>query len=191
MTITTLILGAGSLFSIGMAYFGAKLRYGRAYGLVAGYNTASEEEKKEYDIEGLADHLGSGLMTMAVLLLAGTVTTVLGSMVWSLICIGLFVLVAFLVVVGGRKFLPNAAKLGEHRLLKAIVSERTFEKLRAGTKEWLLECPCGYKSDLWEEGGVRGGGLGEPRQWMRCRGCERARWLKVRRKTELEKKSVA
>ena len=39
------------------------------YGLIAGYNLSPDHIKKQYDIEGLAKHVGQGLMTLAVLLI--------------------------------------------------------------------------------------------------------------------------
>ena len=46
----------------------------------------------------------------------------------------------------------------EHKILKFILPKFLFEALKAGTKKWLLECRCGHKRDLWDAGGVKGGG---------------------------------
>ncbi len=39
----------------------------------------------------------------------------------------------------------------EHKFLKFILPASVFTALRAGTKKWLLECPCGHKQDLWDK----------------------------------------
>ena len=184
-------LAAASLVCFAMVFVGAKLRCGRAYGWIAGYNTASPEEKAKYDVEGLAHHLGNGLMTMGVLLLLAGISAALSFLTWCFAFIGLFVFVAFLIVVGGRKFLPNAPKPGDHRLLRALLPDRAFRAVREGTRNWLIECPCGAKADFWEKGGVRYKAVGEPRQWTGCESCGKLTWQKVRRKTEAEKKEVA
>jgi len=38
----------------------------------------------------------------------------------------------------------------EHKFLKFILPATVFEAIKAGTKKWLLECPCGEKRDLWD-----------------------------------------
>jgi hypothetical protein len=180
----------GSLFAVILYYFGFRLRYRRAYGLLAGYNTASATEKKKYDVEGLAHHVGNGLMTMAVLLVAAAISVALGSIGWCLGFMGLFVFVAILIVIGGRKFMPDPPQLGEHRFLKAIVPQRAFEAMRQGTRQWLIECKCGSKVDYWDAGGVRYKAAGEPRQLTPCAACGTVTWQKVRRKTPEEQLSV-
>ena len=186
-----LILISGGLFSLVMVCIGAKLRYSQAYGLIAGYNTASPEKKKEYDIEGLSHHLGNGLMTMGVLLALGSLFAAWDRVGWCLGIVGLFVFVAMLTVVGGRKFMPNPPQPGDHRFLRAVLSERAFEAVQNGTRQWLFECSCGHKADLWEMGGVRFKAAGEPRQWTACQGCGKITWQKVRRKTAAERERVA
>ena len=78
----------------------------------------------------------------------------------------------------------------EHRFLRFILPTRAFNTVRAGTKLWLIECPCGHKRDLWDLGGVRYKAAGEPRQLVRCPECDRNRWHKTRKKTELEKQQI-
>ena len=43
----------------------------------------------------------------------------------------------------------------EHRFLRFILPAKAFAAVRAGTKQWLAECPCGHKRDVWDSGGVR------------------------------------
>ena len=77
-----------------------------------------------------------------------------------------------------------------HRFLKIILPETLFEKIKAGTKLWLLECPCGHKRDLWNAGGLRYKAVGEKRQYLKCPECGKGTWHKVRMKTEVEKGQI-
>lgn len=75
----------------------------------------------------------------------------------------------------------------EHRFLKFILPPKAFAAVRADTKEWLAECPCGHKRDIWDSDGVRYKACGEPRRLARCPACGKATMHKTRKKTELEK----
>jgi hypothetical protein len=168
---------------------GAMLRYRKAYWMVAGYNTASPEEKAKYDIEGLGNHLGNGLMTLSVLLVPATIATLLESVVWMWVFWGLFMATTLLIIIGGQKFAPRnqhpapgRPRHGKHRFLKMILPEGAYRAIREGTRHWLIECPCGHKQDFWDAGGIRYKGAGEPRQLYPCPTCGKARWHKIRKK---------
>lgn len=71
----------------------------------------------------------------------------------------------------------------EHGFLRAILPASWFEAVRAGTRQWLIECPCGHKRDLWDAGGtasvpklpgVRQGDMAQGPQEDRGRTAERA-----------------
>jgi len=78
----------------------------------------------------------------------------------------------------------------EHRFLRFILPARAFAAVKAGTKLWLTECPCGHKRDVWDAGGVRYKAAGEPRQLARCPACGKATMHKIRKKTEEEKQTI-
>ncbi len=50
---------------------GAGIKYGKAYFLIAGYNTLPKEEKVKYDIEGVATVFRNTFFAMALGLLMG------------------------------------------------------------------------------------------------------------------------
>ena len=50
---------------------GALIKYGKLYFLIAGYNTMSKEEKKTYDIEGIATIFRNAMFGMAFILILG------------------------------------------------------------------------------------------------------------------------
>ena len=78
----------------------------------------------------------------------------------------------------------------EHRFLKFILPAKAFAAVRAGTKKWLAECPCGHKRDLWDSGGVRYKAAGEPRELGYCPGCGTSTMHKIRKKTEAEQREI-
>jgi len=78
----------------------------------------------------------------------------------------------------------------DHRFLKFILPAAAFEAVKAGTKKWLTECPCGHKRDFWDAGGVRCAGAGEPRKYIKCPECGRATWHKIRKKTDAESQQL-
>ena len=69
---------------------------GRAYSLIAGYNTASRQEKLEYDIEGLAKHLGNGLVTLGVVAILAILSVYFGMLGIAGIFTGLFLFFVFI-----------------------------------------------------------------------------------------------
>ena len=79
----------------------------------------------------------------------------------------------------------------EHRFLKFILPARAFAAIRASTKDWLAECPCGHKQDIWDSGGVRYKAAGEPKWLRRCPACGRSTLHTIRLKTEAERREMA
>jgi len=78
----------------------------------------------------------------------------------------------------------------EHRFLKLILPAKAFAAVRAGTKQWLAECPCGQKQDVWDSGGIRYKAAGEPGRLGYCPACGKSTIHKIRRKTEAEKREI-
>jgi membrane glycosyltransferase len=105
---------AGLLFGVGLsalfAIAGYLIAYRKYYGLIAGYNTASESEKREYDIEPLSRHLGDGLIVIGVPLTISSVLFWLGFDLWSTGVMGVFVFMVFILLIGTRKYLPARMK---------------------------------------------------------------------------------
>ena len=78
----------------------------------------------------------------------------------------------------------------EHRFLKFILPAKAFAAVREETKEWLVECPCGHKRDVWDSGGVRYKAAGERKQLRFCPLCGKSTMHKIRKKTETEKQEL-
>jgi hypothetical protein len=80
-----------------------------------------------------------------------------------------------------------AAARDEPRLLARMLPRGLRESLEAGTRGYLLECPCGSQRDLWEAGGVKYRGNLE-KKLARCPACGRRTWHTARRKTYSERR---
>ncbi len=74
-----------------------------------------------------------------------------------------------------------AAATGFQRFVQAILPRGFFEALEAGTRTYMLECPCGHKRDLWEAGGLKYEGT-EKRTLARCPDCGERTWHHKRKK---------
>ena len=71
-------------------------------------------------------------------------------------------------------------------LVEGFLPFSLFDALEAGTRTFALECPCGQVRDLWEAGGIKGGGNQEW-TWARCPACGERRWQHKRKKTPAER----
>jgi len=184
----------GIFISIVLAILGILINHYKYYKLIAGYNRATEEIKKQYDIQGLAEHIGNGLVTLGVLLIFSVVSHYYGFYSWFKVFFGLFIFIALVIIIGTRKFMParrnmrtSSAVDAQHPFLYWLLSSSAYKAIENGTRQWLQVCKkCGHKQDYWEAGGVRGGGIGEPVKLQLCENCQKLRMHKIRRKTESE-----
>ncbi len=187
-------LAVGFLLSLFFAVLGVLVVRYRCYGLIAGYNRAPDSVKQQYDIEGLADHVGNGLISLGVLLAISSLLVFFRLWIWSAVFFVLFLFIVMIILIGSRKFMPARRQLAalsptdaKHPFLHWLLSEQAFRAVESGTRQWLQECQsCGHKQDFWEAGGVRQGGIGEPRKLQLCGKCQTLRWQKIRRKTAQE-----
>ncbi len=188
----TLIFG-GSL-SLIFFVLGILIHKYKWYGLIAGYNHSPGHIKKQYDIEGLAKHVGQGLMTLAVLLI---ISTALFHFEWyrsfnASMCV--FVFIAIIIPLGAPKYMPEQQRLvkegsadAKHPFLRRILSTSAYKSLEKKTRFWIQVCgKCGHKQDFWEAGGVRGNGVGEPTKLQYCEHCTKLHMHKIRKKTTQE-----
>ena len=78
----------------------------------------------------------------------------------------------------------------KHRLLKFILPAKAFAAVKAGSREWLAECPCGHNRNVWDAGGVRYKAAGKPRQLAYCPACGKRTMHKIRKMTESEQRMI-
>jgi hypothetical protein len=195
MSESGIIMTVGVVIALPLLVLGRRIRYGRDYRLIAGYNRASSEEKLRYDIEGLADHLGNGLISLGVLCILIPGAWLLGWQTFASVLLGIFLLFAFITVVGGQKFLPHrqhpapgTPRGSFQRLLQRTLPARAFAAIEAGTRRWVVECKCGALQDFWDTGGIRYKAVGEQRMLMACPSCQKASWQKIRKRRPGETK---
>ena len=178
----------GAVVALPLLTLGLLIYYKRDYRLIAGYNTASPEEKAKYDIEGLADHLGGGLNTIAVCILLASVALAAGWEKTGYTFIGLFIFLSAIVVIGGQKFCPQPSgpRLSfAQRFIKFFVSAAVFASMERGTRQWQYVCSCSGTEDYWDSGGIRWKAVGNRREWSPCPNCKKTTWRSVqRRKSE-------
>jgi hypothetical protein len=48
--------------------------------------------------------------------------------------------------------------------------------LEAESRRWVMTCPCGHQTSLWEMGGIRFKAVGRPWRLGRCARCGRKFW---------------
>jgi ribosomal protein S27E len=68
------------------------------------------------------------------------------------------------------------------RLFTALVDEETAAAMEAHSRAWLVECPhCGHARSIWDLGGIRYKATGRPATYLRCPGCGKGGWHRVRK----------
>ncbi len=61
-----------NLLTAGMTLIlGLLIKYGKLYGLIAGYNTTSPDERERTDIVGLGTFIGNGMLVVTAILAGG------------------------------------------------------------------------------------------------------------------------
>jgi len=189
-----IILIAGLLLSTIFIILGILIYRYKYYNLIAGYNSAPEHKKKQHDIEGLAKHIGNGLITLGVLLILGTILLYFSLLTLFKVTFFIFLFIVFIMLIGSFKFMPYRQNLAKkspsdarHHFLYCILPTKIYKALEKGTRQWLQECRhCGHKQDFWEAGGVRHKGYGEPTKLQMCVNCKKIRCHKIRKKTNFE-----
>ncbi len=92
-----------SFIIILLFFLGVLIKYYKCYWLISGYNTASEERKKNMDIEGLGRFMGDFCFLLAGILLLGTVLNYLGFFYGFVIALGsLFIIIPVMLIKAQR-----------------------------------------------------------------------------------------
>lgn len=69
-------------------------------------------------------------------------------------------------------------------IAKHLLSDRLYESLRGESQTWVMRCPCGAETSVWDMGGVRWKAAGEPQRMGTCRTCQRSFWGQVYRQAD-------
>ena len=65
------------------------------------------------------------------------------------------------------------------RFFKAIFPKKWAASMEADSRLWMVRCPCGHATSMWELGGIRWKAYGEPRMLRKCPQCGKRTWHKV------------
>jgi hypothetical protein len=58
-------------------------------------------------------------------------------------------------------------------IARNLLSDRLFASLQAESQSWVMTCPCGAETSIWDMGGIRWKAAGQPRRMGRCGTCSR------------------
>ncbi len=170
-----------------LIFFGVLISVYDRFEYISAYEKADLEERKKFDIRGLADHVGNGLITLGILMIIALLFVYLRHLTWAMVFASLSVFIGLIIIIGAPKFMNPEIK---HPFLYRLLSKEMYESLKRKTEAWLMVCnTCGEKSDYWNHGGIRHG-VGEPTQLQYCEKCKKFRMHKVRKKSEAEKSEV-
>jgi hypothetical protein len=56
-------------------------------------------------------------------------------------------------------------------IARHFLPETAYNAIRAESQCWLMRCPCGHETSVWEMGGLRWKADGKPIRWGRCGAC--------------------
>lgn len=90
-----------------LVMLGVMVKYYKAYWLISGYNTMSQEKKKNVDVEGLAKFIGNMCFIMAGIMLIATVFFMVEKEALGGIVIALMIPVSILIIFKGQKYDGN------------------------------------------------------------------------------------
>lgn len=184
------ILAIGLLLAFGFVVLGLLIGKGRRYNLIAGYNRAPAPVKAEYDIAGLARHVGNGLITLGAQIGLSACFFFWEIMIGFALFFGLALLTTLMILIGSRRYMPAYRRLAaasppdaKHWFLHRTLPTKWYRAIEKGTRQWEQVCrTCGQVQDFWEAGGVRYKAAGEPIKLSYCEACGRGRMHKIRRK---------
>ncbi len=182
---------AALVMSLGLAVPGYMLRFRQRYDWILGYKNAPSERKSEWAIEGLARYLGSGLIALSAVALLASVASALGSRPGLMVLGCLFVYVATMLALGARQFTPAGQRErqpadAKHLMLRLLLPPPAYRAVERSSRQWIIECKCGYREDLWDAGAVHLKSKPGPKQLRYCEHCRGTTWHTTRRKADME-----
>lgn len=70
------------------------------------------------------------------------------------------------------------------KLMAKLFSKETMAAMEADSKDWIVRCPCGHETSVWELGGIRYGARSTGKRTMfRCQKCGKLKWHRFYRKS--------
>ncbi|MBX3437435.1 MAG: hypothetical protein KF861_08100 [Planctomycetaceae bacterium] len=56
-------------------------------------------------------------------------------------------------------------------IARHVLSETVYNVVRDQSQRWMMRCPCGHETSIWDMGGIRWRADGKAIRWGRCGGC--------------------
>lgn len=100
-----------------LLFLGVMIKYFKAYDLIAGYNTASPEVRRYAEEKGLGNFVGSWIITLGLIILAGGVAGRLGYVWVELASWGVFTAALVYIVVRAQEFTPPGSRISPKIIL--------------------------------------------------------------------------
>jgi len=67
------------------------------------------------------------------------------------------------------------------RLARRFSPAGTFAAMEHESRAWIVEGACGYRTSVWEAGGIRYKARGTRRTWGKCPGCGKRHGFRIYR----------
>jgi hypothetical protein len=85
-----------------------------------------------------------------------------------------------------RKSSRNEPAFLLHKLVRMLPGG-LGDEIEAESRSWFARCRCGCERSIWDLGGIRYKGKGEPRRFLHCPECDQNGWHKVILKDDFPK----
>jgi formylmethanofuran dehydrogenase subunit E len=72
------------------------------------------------------------------------------------------------------------------KLFTAVMPKGLMEKMKLDSQDWMMRCPCGHETSVWDLGGIRykAASSAGKRTMIKCRKCGERTWHRYYRKSE-------
>ncbi len=117
-----LFLPVAAIPAVIFAGLGLLIKYKKAYWLIAGYNTMSEENKKKVDVKNLGSFIANILFVLAAIILVAGTMLIQKQIVFAGIAFALIVPVTIYTLIGAQKFDGNTRNSGGTMTMKTRVT---------------------------------------------------------------------
>jgi hypothetical protein len=69
------------------------------------------------------------------------------------------------------------------KIITRLVPASWAASMEAESRQWMVICECGHRRSIWDLGGIRWKGGGNPSTLMNCPACGKTSWHVVKKDT--------